>query len=128
MESRRYASESEKKLYEDLAALSTEKLTEKIKHLITQLCKTGGRSFRMSIPVSPEDMDMLVLEACRRLDSSWTPVSERLPESDWVLAWVEDNSPGTTIAGRDGMGRWYNLEHTDLNVTHWRELPKPPEE
>lgn len=35
---------------------------------IDKLCKTGGRSFRMSIPVKIDDTDMILSELVRRFE------------------------------------------------------------
>lgn len=46
--------------------MSNEELIEKTSLELSKLCKTGGRSFRMTVPVSANDTDMLFNELIKR--------------------------------------------------------------
>ena len=50
-------------------AMSDEELIERANNHLDKLCKTYGKSFTMSIPVSIQDTDMIFLELIKRYKS-----------------------------------------------------------
>jgi hypothetical protein len=46
--------------------MSDETLISLVENEISKLCKTGGKSFKMCVPVMPEDTDMLLSELVKR--------------------------------------------------------------
>ena len=74
-----------------------------------------------------ESLAKSVNEASEILRRRWIPVTERLPEHGWYLAY------GPTIkmevlhfhsAGEVWSSEWYY----NIEVTHWMPLPEPPKE
>jgi translation initiation factor 2 alpha subunit (eIF-2alpha) len=51
---------------EKMAAISDTELCENVQKAISDLCKTGGKSLRMSVPPSKNDTDMLLCELLNR--------------------------------------------------------------
>jgi len=43
-------------------------LVKKVSQQVSEMCKTGGKSFRMTVPVSVNDTDMLISELVRRFN------------------------------------------------------------
>lgn len=55
-----------KELLESLSAISDEDLENAADEELLKLCKSGGKSFRMSVPVNPRDTDMVFRELINR--------------------------------------------------------------
>lgn len=57
----------------------------------------------------------------------WVSVNERLPEDERRIL-VSDSEYGTlTACYLRKSGRWINPAVSCLKVTHWQELPEPPQ-
>ena len=54
------------KFKEEQLALSNEELYNLMREELSKLCNTGGRSFRMTVPVQVKDTDMLISEMLKR--------------------------------------------------------------
>ena len=78
-----------------------------------------------------------------RSDRSWVPVTERMPDKEWmehgertgrimeVIVKIEYAETATTLYydGHDGFyNEGFDGEKIYYPVTHWMMLPKPPEE
>lgn len=55
-----------KELLESLSAISDEDLENAADEELRKLCKSGGQSFRMSVPVNLRDTDMIFRELINR--------------------------------------------------------------
>lgn len=55
-----------KELAKEQSKMSDNELAEKVDKIISELSRTGGRSFKMSVPVDINDTDMLLSEILRR--------------------------------------------------------------
>lgn len=53
-------------LHTKLESLSNVELIEKASEELSKLCKTGGKSFTMRVPVNENDTDMIFSELIRR--------------------------------------------------------------
>lgn len=61
---------------------------------------------------------------------NWISVNERLPDDDiTVLIYMPGNKCGETVwIGYHDADEWYEPEGLCVDeVTHWMELPEPPE-
>ena len=69
------------------ASMSNADLIEKVETKITNLCRTGGKSFRMSVPPKVDDADMLLSEMVRRFKGTIlsTPTDTALAEDVWGI-------------------------------------------
>jgi len=45
-------------------------LIKKSKEVVNKLCKTGGKSFTMSVPVKLEDSDVILSELIKRFEKN----------------------------------------------------------
>ena len=79
-------------------------------------------------------VNALINGCVERLDSHrWIPVSERLPEdgNQTVLALIDvDNKPVLANYYGEPYYSWHEITdgvNLEKRVTHWRELPPPPE-
>jgi len=52
--------------YKKQREMSDQKLIELVDEAITKMCKTGGNSFTMTVPVQVDDTDMILSEMVRR--------------------------------------------------------------
>jgi hypothetical protein len=54
--------------------LSNEDLIKKAKEIVSQLAKSGGRSWSLKVPVDfNNDPDMIFIELCNRFEQCLTP-------------------------------------------------------
>jgi len=58
---------------EKQASMSDEDLLKLCHEQVSKMCKSGGASFRMSIPPSVNDTDMAFCELCRRYEQAIKP-------------------------------------------------------
>ena len=58
---------SHEEFQKKLAEIPTDQLIETAELIISKLCKTGGRSFTMSIPPRLDDSDIVLTEIVQRL-------------------------------------------------------------
>lgn len=49
-----------------MQSISDTELVDMCEKEISKLCKTGGRSFTMQVPVNPNDTDMILIELLKR--------------------------------------------------------------
>jgi len=90
------------------------------------------------------DADLLydmMNEFAQRQGDGWVSVEDMLPEftrkhkignkqihlSDWVLVWFGEKFPTVSRYRKTSSGGYYWEEMNNANITHWRELPPPPE-
>ena len=89
------------------ASMSNADLIEKVETKITNLCRTGGKSFRMSVPPKVDDADMLLSEMVRRFKGTIfsTPTDTARAEDDLDLAlnYLKDDGVRNDFFQDDGM-------------------------
>lgn len=131
--------------------LSDERLIFKAGELVSELAKSGGRSWSLRVPVDfNNDPDMIFCELANRLleknkqldelEPKWIDVRDRLPvvkpfQTECVLVFGEWNNESFAIF--EG-GKFYDRDQTDDDtgnsieisrlVTHWMPLPSSPQE
>lgn len=66
--------------------MSDADLIENVQNQLSELCKTGGRSFTMRVPPSVNDFDMLVCEMARRFKEYASQSTPTVPAYVEVLA------------------------------------------
>jgi hypothetical protein len=77
----------DEQFHKSLAEIQPQELIDKAHDMISELAKSGGKSFRMCIPPSRFDTDMLLSEVVRRYESSL-----RVAESNtWVKPTAEEH-------------------------------------
>jgi hypothetical protein len=54
-------------------AMSNQELYDTVDSELSKMCRTGGRSFTMTVPVSIYDTDMLICELLRRFKEMALP-------------------------------------------------------
>ena len=63
-------------------------------------------------------------------DSGWISVKDRLPEDDVSILICSERQTISKATYSSDMGRYYiadsDLWYNELDITHWRPLPKPP--
>lgn len=62
--------------------------------------------------------------------SKWISVGEKLPEQEIsvvIFPFQYDGSEDFGITGCYFEGDWYCEHGCKINVTHWQQLPEPPE-
>jgi len=57
---------TEQRLKELQEGMSNDSLIKEVERQITELARTGGKSYRMCVPPMPEDTDMILSELVRR--------------------------------------------------------------
>jgi uncharacterized membrane protein (UPF0182 family) len=63
-------------LYTALSEITDQDLAEKASEMLNKLCHTHGKSFTMSVPVSPNDTDMIFVELIRRFKSKTDQITQ----------------------------------------------------
>ena len=71
------------KFYQPQAEISNKELIKLSKEQVSKLCKTGGKSMRMSVPPNVKDTDMLLCEVLRRLELFTTKFSDAIKMAEW---------------------------------------------
>lgn len=98
--------------------LSDKELIEKAKELVSQLAKTGGKSWSLRVPVDfNNDPDMIFIELCKRLEDAQQQVSiavEKALEITEREAWLIYHD-GTTKANTHGQ-RQINIGNNHIKI------------
>lgn len=95
--------------------------------------------YSIPIPVGDEnfvtfaDIADMARELLRRREADrWIPVSEKLPEGGhaWVIVYADDAISTMGYDPKNGFSDWNYSPCPNVTIsqiTHWRELPEPPE-
>jgi hypothetical protein len=107
-----------------------EKAQEQNKQLLHEVCKLACESVEREKNLAR--MEAEVMAACNSV--RWVPVTDRLPKTEKP---VQVYMPKLYMSVQTGFytkyygeddGEWYEHWVASGDVTHWRELPAPPEE
>lgn len=71
---------------EAMAAIPDDELAERVDAGLKELCKTGGRSFTMSVPVLTTDTDVLIAELLRRFKAQAELLASYEPVAHYHIA------------------------------------------
>jgi len=85
------------------AAMPTHELIEKALAWNSKLCKTGGRSWSLRVPVDIDDPDQIFGEVCRRLENAQSAIKE-MERMLVVIQRIEDELPATWSEATAGTG------------------------
>lgn len=127
------------KFNKEMKAISDSDLINSCDRIISDLCKTGGSSWRLQVPPSINDPDILLSELVERFKSQqeWIPVEEGSPKVGQEV--LVTQNPNTT-ATRESLFAVYNgkrfvpidkieKENDSYVCTGWSDiiawLPKP---
>jgi hypothetical protein len=94
--------------------------------ILTELCVKNsvqfcGKESNVILLFADKLIEQIQAENKRlKKDNEWISVEDRLPESGTrVLIYV---------AKREAIVQWYNAIAKDNGLTHWKPLPKPPQD
>lgn len=59
---------------------------------------------------------------------NWISAEDKLPDDSTTVIVATPDDPDPVWLGYYEGGRWYSAEGCEVYVTHWCEMPAPPEE
>lgn len=101
-------------------------------HLGSRECTVLTANFSTGMAVYPPSRVSAVVPNAKQATGRWIPVSERLPEPDYmgnpvgVLACLPDGERCIAFCDNDEYGVRWQCNSTQ-KPTHWMPLPEPPE-
>lgn len=110
-----------------VAAIPDAELAEKCDRELSDLCKTRGDSFLMSIPPGVNDTDILFSELIKRFKSrdKWVSVDQPPKQDGYYLVYILRPIKQTTAIYYCKRYGWGNGVY---DVSHWQPYPEPPKE
>lgn len=77
-------SETEKEFKERVNRITNAELIEMADNIVSKLCKTGGESFKMTVPPMADDSDIVLSELIRRYKAA--TIQEKLVSFSWDVS------------------------------------------
>lgn len=117
--------------------MSDADLIANVEKQISDLCRTGAKTFRMSVPPRVDDTDMLLCELVKRFKSILTPLHPSSPDDDGaeaVLKAAKDNYKYNWGRSADDMANYLPNEvaltamrrHAQNEVDRFKSSLTPP--
>lgn len=136
-----------KQFYEKQKAISNSELAEMAQTALKNLCRSGGRSFTMTIPPRIDDTDMVLSELITRFEAllqannielkqpvsgsskpplaGWIRTADKQPEKGKVV--LCNSIYGIQTGWMNIKGDWsFNNGGSQFTLEHWMPLPELP--
>tara|TARA_R110000744_G_scaffold195512_2_gene314590 strand:+ start:292 stop:657 length:366 start_codon:yes stop_codon:yes gene_type:complete len=107
-----------------LRSIPNDQLMKSLAKNISDLCRSGGKSFTMTVPPSTNDTDMIVCESLRRMKAGmWHKISENRPTAGELIEIYYPEGEGSVMSWTAGKGSEWGINGFD--IVFWREHIKP---